>query len=304
MEKLLQDSNAILMECSVIEILRRFTTINLHPTLLNSPLIYDQKGKNKLLEIYQSYIEIAKTANLPIVLCTPTWRANHERLINSDEPSSLNIDSAKFMTELRDSYKSFKNNIFIGGMIGCKNDCYTPEESLSAKEAKEFHSWQIQQLVDGNVDFIIAATLPAVDEALGIAQAMEEIKLPYIISFVISRNGRMLDKSPLTEAIEEIDSQVTHKPLGYMVNCAFPSFLCPETQPKKLFKRLIGFQGNASSLDHEELEEAKELHADSVETWGDLMIEMNQNYGVKILGGCCGTGKDHLSYIVKKLALK
>jgi len=37
---------------------------------------------------------------------------------------------------------------------------------------------------------------------------------------------------------------------------------------------------------------------DDPSEWGNLMIELNKRYGVKILGGCCGTGKQHLQYIV------
>ena len=29
------------------------------------------------------------------------------------------------------------------------------------------------------------------------------------------------------------------------------------------------------------------------------MIELNEKYGIKILGGCCGTNGDHLMYISK-----
>jgi methionine synthase I (cobalamin-dependent) len=30
------------------------------------------------------------------------------------------------------------------------------------------------------------------------------------------------------------------------------------------------------------------------------MLELNKSYGIKILGGCCGTGNEHLKYIVGK----
>jgi len=31
------------------------------------------------------------------------------------------------------------------------------------------------------------------------------------------------------------------------------------------------------------------------------MVELNTKYGVKILGGCCGTGPAHLQYIVNNI---
>ena len=64
-------------------------------------------------------------------------------------------------------------------------------------------------------------------------------------------------------------------------------------QPPNLFKRLIGYQANASSLDHCDLDGADELKSDHISDWGNEMLNLNKSYGVKILGGCCGTGSEH-----------
>ena len=62
--------------------------------------------------------------------------------------------------------------------------------------------------------------------------------------------------------------------------------------------RFIGFIANASSLDQTELDGRGEIDVDDVSTWGNQMLALNRRYGVKILGGCCGTGVEHLQYIV------
>ena len=212
----------------------------------------------------------------------------------SDVCQSVNTDAVTFMREIR-----LDESIKIGGMIGCKNDCYLPDEGLSANDAENYHTWQIEQLVSGGVDFLIAETLPNIQEALGIARAMAKTNISYIISFVISRDGCVLDGTSLDAAIKLIDNNVSEQPIGYMVNCAHPSFLNPAGQPPTLFSRLIGFQANASSLDHCSLENIGELQADSISEWSQLMLNFNRNYGVKILGGCCGTGIEHLQYLTR-----
>jgi S-methylmethionine-dependent homocysteine/selenocysteine methylase len=297
MKKFIQDHPFILMEAAIIERLRRSDDLILHQHLLNAPLIYDQAGRQALGRIYQEYIKIALSANLPLLICTPTWRANRARVRESGITHSINSDAARFMNELCQVESCQREMIKIGGMIGCKNDCYRPEEGLPAKEAEEFHRWQIDQLARSNLDFLMAATLPAVEEALGIAHAMAVAEKDYIISFVISRNGNLLDGTDLLTAIERIDSATRRKPLGYMVNCAYPAFLNPGEQPPALFKRLIGYQANASSLDHDRLDHSEELHAESIPEWGDSMIELHRRYGIRILGGCCGTSGEHLNYI-------
>ena len=72
-------------------------------------------------------------------------------------------------------------------------------------------------------------------------------------------------------------------------------------QPQWVLSRLIGFQANASSLDHSKLDGAETLQTDDISDWGNQMIELNKKFGVSILGGCCGTSYEHLQYIVQNL---
>lgn len=297
MERLLQDHDLLLIEASVVERLRRSGHVELHPRLVHAHLLYDEAGRNALQTIYNSYIAIAKEAGLPLLLCTPTWRANHERVEEADAGPDINRDAVDFMNALLRSEKEAGPTIKIGGLIGCKNDCYRPGEGLSMDEAEAFHAWQIEHLARAGADFLIAETLPNTHEAAGIAKAMAKTGVPYIISFVIGRNGCVLDGIPLAEAIDVVDGALDNRPEGFMVNCAHPTFLNAEDQPPQLFHRLIGYQANASSLDHSDLEGAGDLHMDDVSEWGNKMLSLNREYGLKILGGCCGTGIEHLRYL-------
>jgi len=294
MTELLANHALILMEAAIVEQLRRSDQVQLHDSLANAPLIYDAAGREAMSALYTGYMELARQAGLPMLLCTPTWRAGKDRVQASGISNSINADAAAFMRDIRRG-----DNVLIGGMIGCKNDCYQPAEGLSVSDAEHFHQWQVEQLARGGVDFLIAETLPNVHEALGIARVMAATGIPYIISFVIARNGCILDGTSLDAAMQLIDANTRINPAGYMVNCAHPSFLRPETQPAGIFLRLIGFQANASSLDHCELESADELKSESISEWGQLMVELNRTYGVKILGGCCGTNIEHLKYLIE-----
>ena len=112
------------------------------------------------------------------------------------------------------------------GLSDAKTIVTKPGESLSAAEGEEFHAWQIDQLSNAGVDFLMAATIPSVAEATGIAAAMAKTGTPYIISFVIDRFGLALDGTSLLDSIISIDSAVQEIPIGYMINCAYPTFLC------------------------------------------------------------------------------
>lgn len=286
----------ILMEAAVNERLRRAPGVALHPELANAPLIYAPISATALRAIYQEYIDIAAAAGLPLLLCAPTWRAGRERVEGSGVAGSVNRDAVRFMTELRTAQAS-ADSIYIGGLLGPRNDCYQPEQGLSVVQARDYHAWQIEQLVRAGVDYLLAETLPNVNEALGIAQTLAATEVPYLISFVIGRDGRVMDGTRLGDAVRYIDANTCRRPLGYMVNCAYPAFLCPQHQPPELFERLIGIQANASSLDQCELDTAECLHAEPVPVWGKLMRELNSVYGMRLLGGCCGTDGEHLRYL-------
>lgn len=300
MKELLENHDFILAEAAVVERLRRDKRVELDGSLVHAPLVFSDNGRAALRSLYREYLDIAEANDRPILLCTPTWRANKERVQASDQRQDINVEAAKFLKELVVE-ESRKVPVKIGGLIGCKNDCYLPEEGLSLNEASEFHQWQIDQLASAGVDFLMAVTLPSVEEAAGIALAMEATGLPYILSFVIGSDGNILDGTEIQKAIEYIDARTTNNPLGYFINCSYPSFLNPATLSEKVLERLIGIQANASSLSHDELEGSKELKAESVEEWGSLMAQLNSDFGLKILGGCCGTDGKHLEYLTENI---
>lgn len=300
-ETIIDDHDFILMEAAVIEPLRRSEDVHLLARLENALLFYEEAGKRALSRLYHGFIDVALRGGVPITICTPTWRANQERISAAQITDNVNADAVRFLKHLRDRWGSWGASIFIGGLVGCKYDCYKPAEGLLKQDAKAFHSWQINQLAKAGVDFLLGATLPALSEATGMAMAMAETNMPYIISFVINREGIILDGNSLERAFGEIDAVCRRQPLGYMINCAYPSFLNVRQQPESVLSRLVGYQANASSLDHSELDGAGSLQADDLSDWGNLMIELNIKHGVKILGGCCGTSDRHLEYIIQNL---
>lgn len=301
-ETTLATSPLILTECAISERLRRRSDITLHPTLFNTPLIFDEKGAAHLGNIYGQYREIAKKAGLPILLCAPTWRIDQARIQEAGFAENLNGEAVRFMRMLQQTWLDNNSPLFIGGLIGPKNDCYSPALALTKKEAEQYHHWQINELATAGVDCIIAQTVPAISEGSGIAEALSHSTVPYIISFVINKKGEVLDGTPLYQAIKYIDNLIANPPLGYMVNCAYPTFICAKEQPPELFTRLIGIQANSSAKDHNQLDGAAALQQDDLNHWGANMVRLNRDFGVKILGGCCGTDDTYLQYLVDFLS--
>jgi homocysteine S-methyltransferase len=60
-------------------------------------------------------------------------------------------------------------------------------------------------------------------EALGVANAAADVRLPVAISFTVETDGRLPSGEGLREAIERVDAEAGVSPAYYAVNCAHPS---------------------------------------------------------------------------------
>jgi homocysteine S-methyltransferase len=304
----LLSTELILAEGSIYERLRRHPSIKFDPYLANSTLIYDSSAALILEKVHREYLDVGQKYGMPMTAATDTWRANKERISQSKYAErAVNQDNVRFLRSICDSYSDTAAPVFLCGVLGPKGDAYRPDEALPIDEAEDFHSFQIEALAETDLDFIKAATLPAFSEALGIARALAITGLPYILSFVIRDNGRLLDGTPLHQAIQKIDAEVRRLPIGYAVNCVHPTVLIKgltrdELAQRSLSNRLVGFSANTSAKRPEELDGLEDLEIDEPEILGLLIQKVHQKYGIKILGGCCGTSTNHIEFLAQKLS--
>jgi len=80
LQELLDAYPCILGEGAVIERLRRSSDVILDPFLVNSAFIYDDRQRAALEGICRQYLDIGREYDLPLLVSTPTWRANRERI--------------------------------------------------------------------------------------------------------------------------------------------------------------------------------------------------------------------------------
>ncbi len=300
---LLSRPQRILNEGSIYELLRRSPAVEFDPFIAHAGLIYEQPAAAVLEGVFRSYFDIAKDHGLPMLSTTATWRANRERIAQSRfSERAVNEDNVRFVCAIRESYGAANPGILIGAGIGPKGDAYKPEQALSPRQAYDFHSYQLQALAGAGADFLQASTLPALSEAIGIAQSMATFSMPYIISFVIDRTGTLLDGIPLADAIHSIDDAVSTLPTGYAVNCVHPSVLLSALDANSgIDGRIIMFNGNTSSRSAAELDGLEILDTQAPEDFTAAISELTHKYAIPIIGGCCGTDPSHIACIAERL---
>ncbi|WP_321481000.1 homocysteine S-methyltransferase family protein [uncultured Bacteroides sp.] len=296
-------SESVLMEGALGERLKREYHLSFDAQLAMAALIYSSEGRRALKNLWQEYIHIARKYNLPFLATTPTRRANKERVEASCFTKAVIGDNVSL---LRSIQQEAQIEMYVGGLMGCKGDAYTGEGALNEKEARDFHTWQAGLFQAANVDFLYAGIMPVLSEAIGMAQAMSDMGIPYIISFTIQKDGRLIDGTTIDKAISTIDASVDNRPVCYMANCVHPvivhAALSQEFNKTSLVRnRFYGIQANTSPLSYAELDDAADLKCSDPTLLAAEMFRLKEDNALRIFGGCCGTDSRHMEAIARLL---
>lgn len=299
-------SRYVLMEGALGERLKREYGLSFHPQVAMASLVRTLRGQRALDALWREYAAIADRCGLPLIATTPTRRANRERMAAAGFSGDLIGENLALLRRVGEGRGS---PFFAGGLMGCRGDAYTGAGCLPQEDARSFHSWQAEQFHRFGADFLMAGIMPTLPEAAGMAQAMEDTGLPYLISFTIRRDGCLIDGTRISDAIAYIDRVTQRPPLGYMTNCVHPSILYqalshPQNRTPLVRRRFLGIQGNTSPLDYAQLDGAADLFTSSPEDFSRQMLALEDLQPMKIFGGCCGTDRRLLDALAGELAAR
>jgi S-methylmethionine-dependent homocysteine/selenocysteine methylase len=275
--------------------------------------LFDPSARGKLATIYRSYFDIAADSGLPMQTGTPTWRAHPEELARlgftaAGDLHRVNAAAVALLRKLREA-SALAGLVFIAGVIGPRHDGYDPRNAPDANEAAEYHGAQAACLATLGVDLLYAPTFASAAELRGVATAMAATGLPYALAPVIDADDALLDGTPLADAIRRIDAEVRPRPLHYLIGCVYPTTFRAARQhdrtlPADIAGRVIGLKANASNLPPDQLDKLDHLEEGRPEVFAELMLGLRRDYGLQVLGGCCGTDDRHIRAIARGLVSK
>ena len=272
------------------------------PHFASFDLLRSDDGRRELRDYYESYVSLARSLGVGLLLDTPTWRANRdwgERLGYSDDGlERANRDGVALLEELR---AEDGPPIVVSGCIGPRGDGYRAADLMTAAEAERYHATQIETFADAGADLVSALTLTYADEATGIARAAASAGIPVAISFTVEIDGRLPSGQTLAGAIAQVDTETDGAPAYFMINCAHPThFDDALVEGEAWLERLGGLRANASRKSHAELDESEELDdGDPVELAQQYAALRRRLPAVTVVGGCCGTDHRHVDEICR-----
>lgn len=280
------------------------TPIAMDPDVGAAGLLGDRQGEPALRAIYRSYVDAATSSGVPLVIGTPTFRAspNFTRrggLGGVDAVRRLNGAAVAFHQQLRSGHTG--PAVWIAGVLGPAGDAYRPAEAPSAADAAEYHRPQIEALAEAGADFLFAATFPAVEEAVGAARAMARTGLPFVVSWVLDRDARVLDGTSLAEAIDRVDDHAA--PAYFSLSCIHPTLAVRALDScGAAIARIREVKANGSALSPAELVALDHSESDPPADFAAAMNGLRRDYGVPVVGGCCGTTDAHIRALGELLA--
>lgn len=244
----------------------------------------------KIAGIHRAYLEAG--AN---VIETNTFGANRLVLAEyelEDRTAEINAAAARLAVDERDSYTAVAPHpVFVAGSLGPG----TKLPSLGQADFDSVHTSYYQQargLIKGGVDLFIIETsqdlLQIKAAVLAVKDAMidSRVELPLIVSVTVETNGALLvgsDINAVTSALLPMDIDI----LG--INCATgPQEMRPHIQElSRQFPGPVFCMPNAGFPEHED---GKLVYSLDPVSFADLLTSFVSDFGVDVIGGCCGTG--------------
>ncbi len=221
------------------------------------------------------------------ILVANTFRTNPRALRRagcSAEGAALNrlaVELARQAAAGRD--------VLVAASVAPVEDCYCPERVPGARELHAEHGQMMAWITAAGPDLVWIETMGTVREASAAASAAGREGLPFAVSFVVRENGDLLGGEKLADAIAAVEPL---GPLAIGLNCIPPrglSALLPRLRP--LTARPLaayGHIGNAAAIRGwsyaQRMTPAE--YAECAREWLTL--------GAGVVGGCCGTGPEHI----------
>ncbi|KAG2193827.1 hypothetical protein INT47_004694 [Mucor saturninus] len=264
--------------------------------------------------VHRSYYEAGAT-----VATTCSYQASLQGFAEAgysrDQAIGFMQKSVALACQARDEYEQAHPN--SNKLVALSMGCYGAVLANGAEYTGDYGNVSVQDLVrfhkerldiflstpDTKVDMIIFETIPSYLEAQAIAEVVKETKLPPVaVAFQCRSGDQIADGTSVVQALEAVNSSEI---FATGVNCTKPEFV------QTLLAIVYGYHTESTGQaliaypDGGESWDAVARQWDSTsrlpeEAFGCMMAQCMKDYGPRVLvGGCCGTGPNHIKSILE-----
>ncbi|HEY5738403.1 MAG TPA: homocysteine S-methyltransferase family protein [Gammaproteobacteria bacterium] len=275
------------------------------PEFAMFPLLDDPEADEVIRNMYRRYFEVAAEHQTGLLLnghdyrASPDWAAKLG--YDADGLRQMQHRVIRFLDEMRAEYADRVSDVYIAACLGPRGDAYGTGGEITADEAEEYHTVQLQNLEGTGADMAVAATFNNIPEAIGVIRAANNLGIPLGVSLTLTPEGRLRSGPSLREAVETIDEATGGVAAWFGTNCSHPlEFEAALAEQGQWLERLRYIRPNAARMDKIALCSLGHLEdGDPLELGGQIGEVARRLPRADILGGCCGTDERHLAEIAR-----
>ena len=246
------------------------------------------------------------------VVETCTFQSTPRRLEEwglKKKAQAINVAAARVARAAADKYATPERPRFVAGSIGPTG--MLPSSSDPALSAITFDAlaheyyWQAKYLIEGGVDVLLVETSQDILEVKAAIAGFERLfaelgrRIPVQAQVTLDTSGRMLLGTDIASAMTTLESLPVHviglncstgpehmrEPVRYLTEHATRPISCIPN---------AGLPLNTGTGDA--------VYPLEPAPMGEALREFVQQFGVRIVGGCCGTTPAHLEAVVKAVS--
>lgn len=252
-----------------------------------APEIWLETHPERITKLHQDFVD----AGADIIL-TNSFGGTRNRLKlhhAADRVFALNKRAAEIARDVADKAG---RPVIVAGSVGPTGDLLIPLGSMSYEDAVDSFSEQMQGLKAGGVDVAWIETMSSADEIRAAAEAATKVGLPYVYTGSFDTAGKtMMGVHP--REILNIAATIGDGPIAVGANCGVGASDILSTlldMTAAYPDATIVVKGNCGIP---EFRGSEIYYSGTPELMADYAV-MARDSGAKIIGGCCGTGCEHL----------
>ena len=254
------------------------------------PEVWNDEHPQAVQDVHRAYLQVGAqiaTAN--------TFGGNRLRMADAGM-AERSVELTKLGISLARAVVGDK--AWVAGSVGPTGQLVEPYGTLSVAEAEEVYAEQVMALAESGADFVLIETQHDIEEACAaIRMAKAKTDLPVFCTFAFNTKGRtMMGLGPdqAAQRAQEAGADV----VGANCGEGTEAVLAALEKMREATDLPLMAQANAG---------VPQMGADGRAVWDvmpEQMAEHARTYvslGARVVGGCCGTGPEHIAAIVAAL---
>lgn len=259
-----------------------------------------------VVKVHQSFLEAGAQ-----VIETNTFRSNRLTLAEfsiADKTYDINFQAAKLAKSVANSFSTAEKPCFVAGAIGPSGKLISSSDSqlndIQFDELADVFREQVSALLSGGVDLLLLETMSDLLDlkaaVAGIQLAFEElaVQVPVQAQVTMDVHGKMLMGTDIRSVLAVLEGLQVDV-IG--LNCSTG----PEHMERAVAWLTAHSQKPISVIPNAGLPinvDGEAVYTMKSEDFSRLLLGFVERYGVRAIGGCCGTRPEHIRALALGLA--